>query len=81
MAEPDDAQASGIYSKAEYFGDELDRLREIRHSDTTGAKIQYRYFNYDGYGRLQSETTPEAGMVTYTYKPNDLVEAVLMRAA
>ncbi|MGH9841183.1 MAG: RHS repeat-associated core domain-containing protein [Blastocatellia bacterium] len=62
-----------IYSKAEYVYDELDRLIEIRHSNGSGAKIQTRSFSFDGYGRLQSETTPEGGTVTYTYKANDLL--------
>ena len=69
------------YSKAEYFYDALDRLTEIKHSGNSypysdpGAS-QSRYFTYDGWGRLATETTPEAGTVSYTYKPNDLVEAV-----
>ena len=71
--EPDDSLATGIYSKAQYFYDSLDRLTEIRHSDTTGAKIQYRTFSYDGYGRLSSETTPEGGTVNYSYTANDQV--------
>src|SRR5262249_34281783 len=32
-----------------------------------------RYFSFDGYGRLQSENTPEGGIVNYTYTANDLV--------
>jgi RHS repeat-associated protein len=72
--EPPPGNPQGVYSKAVYIYDELDRLREIRHSDAGGVKTQYRYFNYDGYGRLQSENTPEGGVVTYGYKPNDLVE-------
>ncbi len=63
----------GVYSKAEYFYDALDRLVEIRHSENSGSKIQYRYFSYDGYGRLASETTPEGGTVNYTYTANDQV--------
>ncbi|MGH9842125.1 MAG: RHS repeat domain-containing protein, partial [Blastocatellia bacterium] len=65
-----------VYSKAQYLYDELDRLIEIRHSNGDGAKIQTRTFGYDGYGRLQSENTPEGGIVTYTYKANDLVWTV-----
>ncbi|MCW5967855.1 MAG: hypothetical protein KIT57_05025 [Blastocatellales bacterium] len=34
--------------------------------------FQTRSFVYDGYGRLQSETTPEGGTVVYTYTANDL---------
>jgi len=29
----------GVYSKAEYFYDALDRLVEIRHSENSGSKI------------------------------------------
>ncbi len=65
-----------LYSKAEYIYDELDRLIEIRHSNGSGAKVQTRSFSFDGYGRLQSENTPEGGVVNYTYKPNDLVWTV-----
>ena len=67
------------YSKAEYFYDALDRLVEIRHSSAPltvqpfTVPTQYRYFNYDGYGRLVSETTPEGGTVTYTYTANDQI--------
>jgi len=61
------------YSKAQYVYDELDRLIEIRHSNGNGAKVQTRTFSFDGYGRLQSENTPEGGTVNYTYTANDLI--------
>src|SRR5262249_33564139 len=69
---------NSTYSKASYFYDELDRLLTINHSSaynsTTGqTPTQSRYFSFDGYGRLQSENTPEGGIVNYTYTANDLV--------
>jgi len=62
----------GVYSKATYLYDALDRLVRMDHADTTGAKIQSRTFTYDGYGRLSQENTPEGGVVNYTYTANDL---------
>jgi len=71
--EPDTSNTNGIYSRAQYFYDPLDRLVEIRHSNLDEGTFQTRSFSYDGYGRLQSETTPEGGTVTYTYTANDQV--------
>jgi YD repeat-containing protein len=62
------------YNQVTYTYDVLDRLTQISHANGTGTQVQTRSFVYDGYGRLQSETTPEAGTISYTYKPNDLVE-------
>jgi len=70
--EPDPNQSSGVYSKATYVYDTLDRLIRIDHTDTTLTQTQSRYFTYDGYGRLSQENTPEAGVVNYTYTANDL---------
>jgi YD repeat-containing protein len=66
------------YSRARYNYDVLDRLLKIEHyngDDDDGPK-QERTFSYDGYGRLQSQTTPEAGTVSYQYWDNDLVKKV-----
>jgi RHS repeat-associated protein len=74
--EPSGTTSDGVYSKAVYVYDPLDRLVTINHSKTpTGGQTptQTRTFGYDGYGRLQSENTPEGGLVTYTYTANDLV--------
>jgi len=73
---------NSTYSKASYVYDELGRLITINHSSAynsiTGyTPTQSRYFNFDGYGRLQSENTPEGGIVNYTYTANDLVQTVV----
>jgi RHS repeat-associated protein len=69
---------NNIYSKALYTYDELDRLVQITHTASLNyyaqqTPTQTRTFSYDGYGRLLSETTPEAGTVSYTYTTNDLM--------
>ncbi len=76
--EPNASATDGIYSKATYVYDALDRLTQIQHrggyNPNTGAvPTQFRYFSYDGYGRLASENTPEGGVVTYSYTANDQV--------
>ena len=70
--EPGAPPFGGVYSKASYVYDALDRLIRIDHADATGAKVQSRYFTFDGYGRLSQENTPEGGVVNYTYTANDL---------
>jgi YD repeat-containing protein len=62
------------YSRATYVYDELDRLVKIEHNGKAGIGKQERIFGYDGYGRLVSETTPEAGTMSYSYKANDLLD-------
>ncbi len=64
------------YSRVQYTYDVLDRLIGISHGTADNTQVQYRTFSYDGYGRLVSENNPESGYITYTYKPNDLVESV-----
>ncbi|MBS1791530.1 MAG: RHS repeat protein [Acidobacteria bacterium] len=73
--EPDPSSAQNIYSRATYIYDDLDRLIEIQHTahPASPTPMQNRYFSYDGYGRMISETTPEGGTVTYTYTANDQV--------
>ena len=66
--------ADNVYSKAVYVYDALDRVVAIHHSSSGGVATQSRSFAYDGYGRVQQEVTPEGGTVSFTYKPNDLVE-------
>jgi RHS repeat-associated protein len=66
---------SNAYNSAYYTYDALDRITQIDvKAGDTGPATQTRTFVYDDYGRLQSETTPEAGTVSYTYKPNDQVD-------
>ncbi len=65
-----------LRAQVEYIYDNLDRLVTINHTGTpyyTGNNPQVRSFTYDIWGRLASETTPEAGTVTYTYTANDQV--------
>ena len=61
-----------VYSRAKYVYDERDLLQRIEHSATNSSHYQQRTFSYDGYGRLTGQTTPEAGTISYTYKPHDL---------
>jgi YD repeat-containing protein len=63
------------YSKATYLYDVADRLVEIQHTAPVAGvtQMQSRSFTYDGYGRLFSENTPEAGPVWYAYTANDQV--------
>lgn len=59
---------------ATYTYDVLGRLSLIEvgggYGTYTNVK-QTRTFSYDDYGRLASETTPEAGTVSYSYNAND----------
>ncbi|HQR33723.1 MAG TPA: RHS repeat-associated core domain-containing protein [Blastocatellia bacterium] len=77
--EPNPSSAQNIYSRATYIYDDLDRLIQINHTAHPGlgpnnsTPTQVRYFSYDGYGRMVSETTPEGGVVNYTYTANDQV--------
>gem|GEM_PF-2074565 len=71
------ANSTVIYSKAAYSYDELDRKTAITViSGAASGQSQTRSFVYDGYGRVQSQTTPEGGTVTYAYYDNDQVQSV-----
>jgi YD repeat-containing protein len=48
--------------------------KSAKNSYCSPSKKQTRSFAYDGYGRLQSETTPEGGTVSYTYTAHDQVQ-------
>jgi RHS repeat-associated protein len=75
----DSTASDNVYSKASYSYDELDRLVRIEHRGRVNGgtiPVQNRYFTYDGYGRVQSEETPEGGLVSLTYTDNDLVKTV-----
>ena len=63
-----------IGAQVDYVYDNLDRLVTINHTGDGGTGTpQVRSFTYDIWGRLASETTPEAGTVSYTYTANDQV--------
>lgn len=54
--------------------DVLGRLKQIDvKKGDSGTQTQTRTFAFDDYGRLQTETTPEAGAVTYSYTTNDQI--------
>lgn len=76
VSELDSAPGNPVYDQVNYGYDALDRITAIVQAKAGGAQYQTRSFVYDGYGRLVSETNPESGTITYTYKPNDLVESV-----
>ncbi|MDX2040804.1 MAG: RHS repeat-associated core domain-containing protein [Acidobacteriota bacterium] len=76
VSELDTAPGNPVYDQVNYGYDALDRIVAIVQAKAGGAQYQTRSFIYDGYGRLISETNPESGTITYTYKPNDLVESV-----
>jgi RHS repeat-associated protein len=76
LAEAHELFANGTtYSKVVYGYTLLDRLQKIEHYNG-GSAMQERTFGYDNYGRLQSETSPEAGTVSYGYTPDDLIQTV-----
>ncbi|MBS1809953.1 MAG: hypothetical protein JST84_17465 [Acidobacteria bacterium] len=62
------------YNTAAYTYDVLGRIKqiEVKQGDN-GTQTQTRTFSYDDYGRLSSETTPEAGTVNYSYTTNDQI--------
>jgi YD repeat-containing protein len=59
-----------VYATTTYTYNPLDQLTQINQAGQT------RSFAYDGYGRLQSRTTPEQGTTTYTYFADDAVQTV-----
>ncbi|HKX27213.1 MAG TPA: S8 family serine peptidase [Blastocatellia bacterium] len=65
--------AGSTYSKAVYTYDARDLMAKIEHYNS-GTAHQDRTFTYDGYARMTSQTTPEAGTVTYGYKANDWLD-------
>lgn len=54
-----------VYSTANYGYTVLDQISSINHEG------QVRGFAYDGYGRLQTRSTPEQGITTYYYNADD----------
>jgi YD repeat-containing protein len=65
--------AGATVSRAVYAYTPLDQLTTIAHYDSGTVKHQDRTFAYDGYGRLTSQTTPEAGTTSYTFTARDEV--------
>ncbi len=73
--------STAVQAEVEYFYDELDRLTTIKHRGISGTNSyplngasQDRSFAYDQWGRSLSETTPEAGTVSYSYTTNDQIQ-------
>jgi RHS repeat-associated protein len=54
-----------VYSTANYVYTALDQISSIDYEGQT------RSFAYDGYGRLQTRTTPEQGATNYYYNSDD----------
>ena len=65
--------AGTTVSRAAYSYTPLDQLTTIAQYDNGTVKHQDRTFAYDGYGRLTSQTTPEAGITGFTYTARDEV--------
>jgi RHS repeat-associated protein len=59
-----------VYSTTTYGYDTLDHLTSINQQG------QVRSFGFDGYGRLQTRTTPEQGVTTYSYFADDNIQTV-----
>jgi RHS repeat-associated protein len=59
-----------IYSTTTYSYNPLDQLTQINQAG------QLRSFGYDGYGRLQTRTTPEQGTTTYSYFADDTLQTI-----
>lgn len=59
-----------VYSTANYAYTVLDQVSSISHEG------QVRTLAYDGYGRLQTRTTPEQGTTTYSYYADGTTQAV-----
>src|SRR5260370_14522752 len=59
-----------VFTTVNYAYNVLDSLNSINHEG------QVRSLTYDGFGRLQSRTTPEQGTTTYSYFADDTVQTV-----
>jgi YD repeat-containing protein len=59
-----------VYATTNYTLNTLNQLTSINQAG------QIRSFAYDGYGRLQSRTTPEQGTSTYTYFADNAVQTI-----
>lgn len=76
VLEPD-ASGNLVWQTA-YQRDDLGSLKEIDQMGGVSDTSQWRTrtFNYDGLGRLSSQTTKEAGQLSYTYDNNGNVLSV-----
>jgi RHS repeat-associated protein len=59
-----------VYATTNYTYNVRDQITEINQNG------QPRTFAYDGYGRLQTRTTPEQGATNYTYFANGMTQTV-----
>jgi YD repeat-containing protein len=59
-----------VYATTNYTLNTLNQLTSINQAG------QIRSFAYEGYGRLQSRTTPEQGTSTYTYFADNAVQTI-----
>src|SRR6185436_8821238 len=59
-----------VYATTNYTYNVRDRITQVSHAG------QLRTFAYDGYGRLQTRTTPEQGATNYTYFANGTAQTV-----
>lgn len=60
-----------VYSTTTYTYNARDQLTQISQAGQTP-----RTFAYDGYGRLQSRSTPEQGTTNYSYFADDTVQTI-----
>jgi YD repeat-containing protein len=61
-----------VYATTTYAYNARDQITSINQAGQTPT----RSFTYDGFGRLQSRTTPEQGATTYSYFPDDTLQTV-----
>ena len=64
-----------VYATTNYTYNVRDRITQISQAG------QLRTFAYDGYGRLQTRTTPEQGATNYTYFANGTATVTDARGA
>jgi RHS repeat-associated protein len=57
-----------VYSTTTYSYNGRDQITQINQAG------QLRSFAYDGHGRVASRTTPEQGLTTYAYNPDDTMQ-------
>jgi RHS repeat-associated protein len=71
LAEVEELNWNGsVYATTTYAYNVLDNLTSMNQEGLV------RSFSYDGYGRLQSRTTPEQGTTNYVYFADDTVQTV-----
>jgi len=59
-----------VYATTNYTYNVRDQLTQINQEG------QLRTFDYDGFGRLRTRTTPEQGATTYDYNDDDTVQKI-----